>query len=344
MATDPRLEAALRELEVAANNFAARLARIAEVRLEYVAQIREMSQSLRAAVEAGDISAEVGAEAANQMRNEIMTMQRARDLDLGRALAQKMKAKGVTLEESIARAMKKLGVEGQPFKDLPGTQQRQVLMEVIDSSGRSRPAVTQAIPRFRWAARGLWVATLAIAAYNIGTAENPWWQSGREAANLAGGFAGGFAGGAAMGAAGGIWAGPVGVAIGVVVGGVLGAVLSDHVYVETAGTSDPLTRQFVGRFTSFWSGVDEEAMARALVSEHKTNLQFVYRVFSSLNRDYHTDADDVALEYVNLVRRDPALGAVVRSESALRDILIQVLTEGWTSSDEQVAIRYLRGQ
>jgi len=40
MATDPRLEAALRELEVAANNFAARLARIAEVRLEYVAQIR----------------------------------------------------------------------------------------------------------------------------------------------------------------------------------------------------------------------------------------------------------------------------------------------------------------
>jgi len=271
-------------------------------------------------------------------------MQRARDLDLGRALAQRMKSRGVTLEESIARAMKALRLEGQPFKELPGPQQRQVLIEVIESSGRSRPAVTQAIPRFQWAARGLWLATFAIAAYNIGTAENPWWQSGREAANIAGGFAGGFAGGAAMGAAGGVWAGPVGVAIGVVVGGILGAVLSDHAYVEAAGTSDPATRQFVGRFTSFWTGVDEEGMARALTREHRNDLAFVRRVFLSLNHDYHTDADDVALEYVNLARRDAALGAVVRSDSSLREILIQVLDEGWASSAEQEAIRYLRGQ
>ncbi len=205
--TDPRVETAIRQLEVTANNFAVRLIRSAQVRAAYVEKIKEMSKSIRLAVNTGELSASRGAEIANQMRNQIMDMQRARDFDLGRSLAKRMKSKGISLEESIARAMKKLKLEGKPFNQLSGQQQRQVLMEVIESAGRSRPAVTQKIPRLRWAGRGLWIATFAIAAYNIGTAENPWWQTGRETANIAGGLGGGFAGGAAMGAAGGIWAG-----------------------------------------------------------------------------------------------------------------------------------------
>ena len=39
------------------------------------------------------------------------------------------------------------------------------------------------------------------------------------------------------------------------------ALLADHAYVEAAGTSDPLTRGFVARFTSFWSGVDGKKSA-----------------------------------------------------------------------------------
>ncbi len=162
-----------------------------------------MSQSVRASVQAGDLSVRRGAEITNQMRNEIMEMQRLRDFDLGRALARNMKAKGLTLDQAILKAIKKLKLDDVPFEQLSGENQRRVLMEVIDSSGRSRPSVTKPIPRLRWATRGLWVATLAVAAYNIGTSETPWWQSGREAANIAGGVVGGFAGGAAMGAAGG---------------------------------------------------------------------------------------------------------------------------------------------
>jgi len=66
---DPRLETALRELEVTANNFAVRLIRATQVRAAYVEKIREMSQSTRSAVEAGELSASRGAEIANQMRN-----------------------------------------------------------------------------------------------------------------------------------------------------------------------------------------------------------------------------------------------------------------------------------
>lgn len=146
---DPRLETTLRQLEATANTFAVRLARSAQVRAAYVQQIREMSRSIRSAVETGELSASRGAEIANQMRNQIMDMQRARDFDLGRSLAQRMKSRRISLEKSIARAMKKFDLEGIPFNQLSGQQQRQVFMEVIDSAGRSRPTVTQKIPRLR---------------------------------------------------------------------------------------------------------------------------------------------------------------------------------------------------
>jgi len=64
------------------------------------------------------------------------------------------------------------------------------------------------------------LATFLLEAYNIGTAENPWWQTGRETTNFAGGIIGGFAGGATMGAAGGQ---PEGVAVGIIVGAFLGS-------------------------------------------------------------------------------------------------------------------------
>lgn len=340
--SDPRFESALRDFETTANNFAVRLIKMAQVRAAYIEQIREMSQSIRAAVDVGEISANRGADLANQLRNEIMEMQRLRDLDLGRSLAQKMKGKGLTLQESIGRAMKKLNCEGRPFNQLANRQQREVLMEVIDSAGRSRQKVTQGIPRMRWAARGLWLVTFAVAAYSIGTAENPWWQTGRETANIAGGLGGSITAGALMGAAGGIWAGPIGMGIGIVVGGILGALLADHAYIEAAGTSDPGTRQFIGRYTNFWTGVDEAGIAMALVKSHSTNLPFVQRVFLSLNKDYNTDADDVAIEYVNMVRQDRVLGQKVRTSRSLKEVLIKILDEGWTSEEEREAVFYLQ--
>jgi hypothetical protein len=303
-----------------------------------------MSRSIRAAVAAGDLAPARGAEIAHAMRNQIMELQRARSTDFGRALARDLKARGVTLEESIARAMRKLELAGQPFAELTGPQQRAVFEEVIEAAGRTRPAVNDSIPRFRAASRSLWLATAVIAAYNVGTAENPWWQTGREAANAAGGLGGGLVGGAAAGAAGGVWAGPVGVAIGVLVGGVLGALLADHAYVEAAGTSDPATRAFVARFTGLWTGVDEAGLADALVREHRQNLPFVCRVFASLNAEYNSDADDVALEYVGRARRDAQLAAAVRGFAPLRDTLVRVLDEGWTGAAEQDALGFLRGR
>lgn len=78
---------------------------MAEVRSSYVQQIREMSQSIQTAVDTGELSVSRGAELANQLRNEIMGMQRVRDFDLGRSLAQRMKTKGLILDDVIASSV-----------------------------------------------------------------------------------------------------------------------------------------------------------------------------------------------------------------------------------------------
>ena len=95
--------------------------------------------------------------------------------------------KVVSMETAIERAMTKLGLKGRAFQTLSDAEQRQVYLQIIESAGKSDAVTTAKIPRLRNAGRVLWLATLLIAAYNIGTSENPWWQTGREAANVAGG-------------------------------------------------------------------------------------------------------------------------------------------------------------
>ena len=67
------------------------------------------------------------------------------------------------------------------------------------------------------------------------------------------------------------------------------------------------------------------------------------RVFASLNDGYYSSADDVAREYVAMVRRDPALTRTSRANRPLCDLLIRLFEEGWTTSEAQTAIRYLKG-
>jgi hypothetical protein len=69
------------------------------------------------AVQAGEISAQKAAVVANQMRNQIMEMQRLRDFDLGRSLARVRKAQGLALERAIGQGDEalRLGRQGLPW-------------------------------------------------------------------------------------------------------------------------------------------------------------------------------------------------------------------------------------
>jgi hypothetical protein len=347
--SDFEVQAAIQQMQAAANNVAVRLVTSASVRARYIVEVREMSDALWGAYKAGELSAANAAKAANEARNTILEMARNNDLDFGRAYARSLKRSGLELDQVILYIMnKKNGFKeryaGKLFKDLTSAQQTEIYEEVIQSAGRNRASITRGISRLRWAARGLWVATAAIAIYNVGTSQTPWWQSGREAANLGGGLVGSMAGGAAMGAAAGVWGGPIGVGVGVIVGGILGALLADHAYVQAAGTADPRTRDFVSRFTSLWTGVDESGMAEALVNEHPNRLDFVYQVIQALDADYTTDSDDIAYEYVMRVKTRPALAQAVKANAALRDALVGAMSSGITTASETQAISWLQAR
>jgi len=65
-------------------------------------------------------------------------------------------------------------------------------------------------------------------------------------------------------------------------------------------------------------------------------------VMQALDNDYNTDADDVALAYVQIAMKRPALAQTVKGNRQLRDFLIGLLQSGVTFGDEQRAINWLR--
>lgn len=217
------LDAALDALQSQAQNFAWRFINDARARAAYVSRIAEAAAQIRRDVLAGVVSAEDGARFANEARNLIMEESRAITSAIGRAGAQAAKASGLTLDEAIDKSAKKL-FPGNSFADLTVAQRRQVFMEVIEASGRSRPSLSNQIPKWTRFGRSLAVVTVAISAYNIWEAKNKVRQSTKEGATLLGGALGGAAANASAGFLCGPGA-PVCVTALFIIGGVAGALV-----------------------------------------------------------------------------------------------------------------------
>ncbi|WP_246871033.1 hypothetical protein [Pantoea ananatis] len=73
------------------------------LRLEYSRRIKEMADDLRSRVNAGLLTWEQAAKEAQETRNLIMEMIRTRSTPLGRAMAERMKSSGKTLNELVAK-------------------------------------------------------------------------------------------------------------------------------------------------------------------------------------------------------------------------------------------------
>ncbi len=215
------LEQALHALEATALNVGRALINDASVRENYVRKIRRMSREILEDVRAGRATAEEGARFAHELRNRIMDEARLRTSPIGRAGAEQMKSGGKALEALINEKAAKL-FPGKQFADLSTAQRRQVFESIIESAGKSRPSVTARIPRWRLAGRGLLVFTVAVATYNIWTAENRVHAGLKEGIVLGGGATGGALAGAATGLVCGPGAPICSTAL-FVVGGIMGA-------------------------------------------------------------------------------------------------------------------------
>lgn len=228
---DSLVDEATRMLESESVNFAQRFIKDARVREEYLRRSRQFVDELRSSYQAGTLSGRQAAQAAHQMRNELLDLMRRRSSDLGRAWAERLKARGSEFQVLLDKyANKKFG---RAFNLLAETERKAVFLEVLEAAGRPRPQATAAARRLGSVGRGLWVLSIGIAVYNIGTADDKVRAAAREGVVVAGGFAGGALGGAVAGLACGPGA-PVCVAVGAVVGGVLGAILGDEAFARTA--------------------------------------------------------------------------------------------------------------
>jgi len=192
------LHDALDAMHALAQNFAWQYINDANARAAYVNKIATASIQIQEAVRNGHISAEEGAQAAQEIRNIILEEVRAITSAIGRANAEKIKGTGLTLDELFTKVVNKR-FPSESFATLTAGQKKQVYMDIIESSGRSRPAITRQMTRWVQFGRVLTLVTVAIAVYNIWEAKNKVRQSVQEGGTLLGGALGAAAASASAG-------------------------------------------------------------------------------------------------------------------------------------------------
>jgi hypothetical protein len=218
------MESALSLLKAETINFGYRYINDSEVRGSYIRQSEFLAKTIRWELECGRLSPQEAAMDANQIRNAIMDAHRIDSSDVGRSKAEQLKRHGKplwVLEEEKADML-----FGRKFDSLSQIEKNRVWLEIVDSSGRPRPAVNAMNVRIARVGRALLFASVAISVYNIATADDTGRQIAKEGVSAGAGVLGGMAGGALAGIACGP-ASPICVTIGVFVGGAMAALGAD---------------------------------------------------------------------------------------------------------------------
>jgi hypothetical protein len=221
------LESALGLLRAEATNFGYRFIQDGAVRRDYIAKTQALVRTIKDEVRAGRLTYAEGAEEANKVRNAIMDAARLNTSDIGRASAEAAKATGKTLAELQEYYAQKL--LKRSFDSLSTAEKNRVWLEIVEASGRQRPAFNVKAARLAKIGRGFIVLSVGIAVYNVVTAEDQGRQAVKEGATAGAGILGGMGGGALAGLACGPGA-PVCVTVGVFVGGALAAIGVDFAF------------------------------------------------------------------------------------------------------------------
>jgi hypothetical protein len=218
------MEKALHLLEAEAVNFGYRFINDSAVRRSYIRQAEFLARTLRWEFECGRLTPYEAARGANEIRNAVMEASRVDTSDIGLAKAQKLKPTGETLSALEDRYSNR--IFSKEFSALSQAERNRIWLEIVDSSGRPQPQVNSMNLRAARVGRALVLVSVAIAVYNVATAEDTGRQIVKEGVTAGAGVLGGMSGGAVAGLACGP-ASPVCVTIGVFVGGVIAALGAD---------------------------------------------------------------------------------------------------------------------
>lgn len=222
-------ENTIRSLEAQITSAGAHLTLDSKARLSYSIEIRRMSNKLRADAIAHRITWAHAAREAQETRNLIMGVIRARSTPVGRAVAQRLKAKGYSLNQLIAEKTIKMHGSQAVFSKLSSTEQNAIYASIVKSAGNSNAEVTRVIARLSYAGRGALFVALALSVYKIATATNKVAAFEEELTINGASVAGGIAGGALAGLACGP-AAPICVTVGAFAGGALAALGTSYLW------------------------------------------------------------------------------------------------------------------
>ena len=214
-------------------------------RLRYNQLARRFSDEIWARYQAGDLSAANAAKLAQESRNEIMLIIRARSSPYGHARAVALKQRGLTLEQLMDKYAR--STFKRSFYKLQPGEQGTVYEAVIRAAGRPNAAINAQARLLGRLSRGLWVVTVIAIVWDVSQSRNKVETAIRDVADAAVGVLGSIAAGAVAGLA----FGPVGAVIGGLVGGLLGGLLSDSViswfetHPSTPEQSDAMLRSML---------------------------------------------------------------------------------------------------
>jgi len=98
----------------------------------------------------------------------------------------------------------------------------------------------------------------------------------------------------------------------------------------------------IRRHTNMLS-TDETGIANTLYNDVAIDMLLVSNVFFALSRDYSTDADDVARIYIDHIKHGGgSVQHALKRDTKLKQQLIDILDDGWTTGSEKAQIGYLR--
>ncbi len=204
----------------------------------YKDKIKRASDEMLRNAAAGDKSVQRISILASKQRIQIIRDARKMGSAIGRAFAQRKKHISTVYDPIEFKADVRRRLNEYSINDSYSTQDNKAKIksweELIKASGRDNVKVTGRLKLLEPATKVLWVATAALAAYNVIDAEDPVRAGLREAGKIGGGILGGAAGGGLAGLLCGPGA-PICSTIGVFIGGFAGALGVDLALEEIEG-------------------------------------------------------------------------------------------------------------
>jgi len=99
----------------------------------------------------------------------------------------------------------------------------------------------------------------------------------------------------------------------------------------------------IGNYNMLSANMDEAGLAKAIYTQAGSDTNKIYKVFYRLDVHYNSDSDDVAVYYVDMVRKQGgAVEKAISADKKLINLLIKIMDEGYTADNEEKAIKYLK--